>query len=239
MVDGSTKPIEQVDVGDQILATDPETGEQGAREVTHVFVHDDIVVDLLLQDGTVLGTTEDHPFWSETEGRFERADELSVGERVLTARGESIAVYGLSAASSRVERAYNLEVEGVHTYHVGEREVLVHNTCLTALKGWQSQRFQFANATFQLDKRGFTHVLQRHHPTFWDGSVKPRQSFFDESMSIDDVQSAIGAVARQNREQLIRIGAGTDQVQGSVNGVNYVLGVSRGRIGQFYPGALP
>ena len=42
-----------------------------------------------------------------------------------------------------------------------------------------------------------------------------------------------------NRAQLMQIGAGTGQVQGAVNGVNYVLGVSGGRIGQFYPGALP
>ncbi|GGM20767.1 hypothetical protein GCM10010102_15550 [Promicromonospora citrea] len=29
------------------------------------------------------------------------------------------------------------------------------------------------------------------------------------------------------------------QGQGTVNGIDYVLGVSRGRIGQFYPGTLP
>lgn len=37
----------------------------------------------------------------------------------------------------------------------------------------------------------------------------------------------------------MRIGAGTGQVQGRFNGVDYVLGVSNVRIGQFYPGTLP
>jgi hypothetical protein len=58
-------------------------------------------------------------------------------------------------------------------------------------------------------------------------------------MSISDVQAAIGDLARQNRARLMEIGAGTGQVQGTVDGINYVLGVSRGRIGQFYPGMLP
>ncbi|MCA5894908.1 hypothetical protein LEP48_16350 [Isoptericola sp. NEAU-Y5] len=239
MADRSKKQIEDIEVGDEVIASDPETGEQEARKVTHVFVHDDTVTDLALDDGTVLGTTVDHPFWSVTDGRFERADQLSTGERVLTADGRTLTVDEWRGSTSRVAPAYNLEVDGIHTYHVGSVAVLVHNACLPALRNWQSQRLQFGNSTFQLDKSGLTHVLERHHPTYWDGSVKARQSFFDESMSIDDVQAAIGDVARQNREQLARIGAGTGQVQGSVNGVDYVLGVSRGRIGQFYPGVLP
>jgi hypothetical protein len=40
----------------------------------------------------------------------------------------------------------------------------------------------------------------------WDGSVKAQQSFFGRSMSVDDVQSAIGDVMRQNRDTLIQRG---------------------------------
>lgn len=239
MGDGSKKPIEDIEVGDEVTASDPESGEQEPRKITHVFVHEDTVTDLALDDGTALGTTEDHPFWSVTDGRFERADQLSTGERVLTAGGRTLTVDEWRGATSRTAPAYNLEVDGIHTHHVGSDAVLVHNACLPALRNWQSQRFQFGNSTFQLGRSGLTHVLERHHPTYWDGSVKAGQSFFDESMSIYDVQAAIGDVARQNREQLARIGAGWGQVQGSVNGVDYVLGVSRGRIGQFFPGMLP
>ena len=239
MADGTKKPIDQVEVGDEVVATDPETGEQKIKKVAHVFVHDDALTDLQLADGTVLSTTEDHPYWSVDDQRFERADELSRGERVLGADGRTIKVSGLRLASTHQGLAYNLSVEGIHTYHVGDDAILVHNTCLSALSGWSSSRFQFGNAQFQLDKSGMSHILQRHHPTYWDGSAKATQTFFDKSMSIADVESAIGVVARGNRAELIRIGAGTGQVQGSVNGVNYVLGASGGRIGQFYPGALP
>ncbi|WP_202998796.1 polymorphic toxin-type HINT domain-containing protein, partial [Frankia nepalensis] len=87
LADGTTKPIDQIEVGDQVLATDPETGQQAAKTVSHVWVHDDTLTDLLLADGTVLTTTEDHPFWSATDHRFERADELTNGEKLLRPDG--------------------------------------------------------------------------------------------------------------------------------------------------------
>ena len=131
MADGSQRPIDQVEVGDEVVASDPQTGEQGAREVVHTFVHEDTLVDLVLDDGTVLGTTEDHPFWSVTEQEFERADQLAAGERVLSADGSEVTVAGLRTGAARTAPAYNLEIEGVHTYHVGDDEVLVHNACRT------------------------------------------------------------------------------------------------------------
>ncbi|MBL7502375.1 hypothetical protein I6A84_15335 [Frankia sp. CNm7] len=73
--------------GDQVLATNSETGQQAAKTVSHVWVHDDTLTDLLLADGTVLTTTEDHPFWSATDHRFERADELTNGEKLLRPDG--------------------------------------------------------------------------------------------------------------------------------------------------------
>ncbi|MFV2198613.1 RHS repeat-associated core domain-containing protein [Nocardiopsis sp. LOL_012] len=38
MADGSTKPIEEVEVGDEVLATDPESGEQTARTVLATII---------------------------------------------------------------------------------------------------------------------------------------------------------------------------------------------------------
>jgi hypothetical protein len=109
-----------VKVGDQVIASDPETGEQGAREVTHVWVHDDTLMDLEL-DGETLTTTEDHPFWSVTDSQFERADQLSAGERVLSADGSSVLVNALQPTTARWAPAYNLTVDGIHTYHVGDQ----------------------------------------------------------------------------------------------------------------------
>jgi hypothetical protein len=66
MADGTTKPISEIEVGDFVLAYDPETGERGPRKVTHLWVHVDSLLELDL-GGAVVATTEDHPFWNETD----------------------------------------------------------------------------------------------------------------------------------------------------------------------------
>lgn len=127
MADGSRKAIEDIEVGDRVIATDPKTGNQVARRVEHVFVHEDTLVDLAV-DGEVITTTEDHPFWSVTDQRFDRADQLMPGEQVLRADGRMTAVTdGLLTNTAREGLAFNLSIEGTHTYHVGDAEILVHN----------------------------------------------------------------------------------------------------------------
>jgi hypothetical protein len=128
MADGTKKPIAKVEVGDEVLATDPETGEQGPHKVTEVFEHSDRVIDLEVA-GEVVTTTTNHPFWNATDQRFEPAGDLDRGDQVQSADGRRFTIGGLKGSSEHTATAYNLSVEGVHTYHVGAEELLVHNTC--------------------------------------------------------------------------------------------------------------
>ncbi|WP_410790083.1 Hint domain-containing protein [Kribbella sp. C-35] len=134
MGDGSRKDIADVKVGDEVLATDPQTGERGARKVTHLWVHSDTLLDLLVERG-VLTTTEDHPFWNVTDREYQRADQLDPGDELLSPTGALVRVIGIRAGSQHVTTAYNLTVDGIHTYYViaGATPVLVHNTCGSAL----------------------------------------------------------------------------------------------------------
>jgi len=135
MADGSRKSIEEVNVGDMVLATDPETGETVAREVTHLWVHRDTVFDVVV-DGDVITTTEDHPFWNESDEEWQRADQLDEGDLVRGANGHTLEVQGFYKRSARTTTAYNLAVDEVHTYYVGagEDSVLVHNDCPLGLR---------------------------------------------------------------------------------------------------------
>jgi RHS repeat-associated protein len=128
LADGSTKPISEVKVGDEVMAADPETGRRGARKVTRVLVHDDYLIGLVLQGGKVITTTEDHPFWNETDGQWQRADEL-VGDEALDVTGRGIKVLGQRFGPAVTAPAYNLTVDDLHTYYVlaGITPVLVHN----------------------------------------------------------------------------------------------------------------
>jgi hypothetical protein len=130
MADGTTKPIDEIRVGDEVMATDPETGEQGPRKVTHVWIHDDKLTDLVLDNGAVVTTTEDHPFWNATDHQWQRADSLGAGEILLGPDGRQTQVVGLRYGPALSAPAYNLTVAEIHTYYVlaGNTPVLVHNT---------------------------------------------------------------------------------------------------------------
>jgi hypothetical protein len=123
MADGTVKTIDQVEPGDEVLATDPETGEKEAKRVEATHGHDNVVLTLVLTSSTGekrgIGTAEDHPFWSETEREFQRADELEPGELVLTADGGTT-MEGHAVLTEEVtfEQAWNLTVQGPHTYSV-------------------------------------------------------------------------------------------------------------------------
>ncbi|MFI5674772.1 polymorphic toxin-type HINT domain-containing protein [Streptomyces cellulosae] len=244
MADKATKNIEDVKVGDKVLATDPRTGKTVARKVTRLIRTDGDKYFNRISIATRSGiekitATREHPFWSPSEEKWIAAGELRAGMTLRTDTG-AVVVVTSNSLFTRHARTYNLTVDDLHTYYVlaGQTPVLVHNSggCLPALRDWSSQRFQFGNQAFLLDKKGMEHILTRHHPKYWDGSVKKTQSFFDSSMSVDDVQGAIGQVMRQNRDTLVQRGSqGMYQIRGNVNGVNYVLGMNRGRVGQFYP----
>ncbi|WP_018800572.1 polymorphic toxin-type HINT domain-containing protein [Salinispora arenicola] len=139
MGDGATKPIEDVKVGDHVMATDPETGEEGPRKVTHLWIHEDQLVDLKLAGGEKLTTTEDHPFWNETDQQWQDSQELDPGDLLHTASGKTLAVVGLDWGSLQHATAYNLTVADIHTYYVmaGNTPVLVHNT-----NGCKTTRFE-------------------------------------------------------------------------------------------------
>ncbi|WP_435208055.1 RHS repeat-associated core domain-containing protein [Micromonospora sp. bgisy143] len=129
MADGTTKRLDELEAGDEVMAADPETGEQGPRVITHVWVHQDDLIELQLV-GAVITTTEDHPFWNLTDREWQRADRLDAGDLVLSADGNTRAVVRLRSDSVHVGLAYNLTVGGIHTFYVlaGNTTVLVHNT---------------------------------------------------------------------------------------------------------------
>ena len=130
LADGTTKPINQIQVGDKVLATNPETGETAAREVTHTLPHTDQLVDLELEDGSTITTTEDHHFWNHTDRQWQETQHLDPGDQLLTSTGNTIAVQGLNWNTTHNAPAYDLTIADTHTYYVeaGSRSVLVHNS---------------------------------------------------------------------------------------------------------------
>ncbi|MFI9387758.1 polymorphic toxin-type HINT domain-containing protein [Kutzneria sp. NPDC052558] len=134
MADGSQKPISDVHVGDQVLATDPTTGQSADKPVTDVIVGQGLkhLVDVTVVDpdggqGSVTATSN-HPFWVDSQKTWINAGNLKTGERLRTDDGHSVTVTGLHTHDETTQ-VYNLTVDGTHTYYVGtgDAQVLVHN----------------------------------------------------------------------------------------------------------------
>ena len=105
----------------------PEITQGPGRVVTATFHHQSAsTIDVEIQglDQTI-GTTPNHPFWSETKSGFVRADQLVPGDEVRTIDGTAF----VASITPRgpPEPVYNLEVQFEHVYRVGEAGVLVHN----------------------------------------------------------------------------------------------------------------
>ncbi|MEW2116045.1 polymorphic toxin-type HINT domain-containing protein [Streptomyces sp. NPDC005474] len=145
LADGSTKDIEDVEVGDEVLATDPETGETGARKVTRLIITDGDKhfneLSIATEDGIEkLTATYEHPFWSPSEQDWIDAGDLAPGMTLRTDEGDTVAVTANRAYDDHV-RTYNLTVDDLHTYYVlaGTTPVLVHNaSCDEAVENFGS-----------------------------------------------------------------------------------------------------
>ncbi|WP_283133674.1 polymorphic toxin-type HINT domain-containing protein [Rhizohabitans arisaemae] len=138
MGDGTYKHIEDVKIGDKVLATDPETGKtagkpvivlisgEGDKELFQITVDTD--GDLGNQTGVVTATAE-HPFWVNDHSRWLNADQLVVGMRLLSSTGDTHKVSEMMHYRQLGARVRNLTVDELHSYHVavGDSDVLVHN----------------------------------------------------------------------------------------------------------------
>jgi hypothetical protein len=129
MADGSTEPIEHIELGDEVWAADPETGEAGARPVTALIEGEGVkdLVTVSTGSGSVVATVG-HPFWSVSDAAWVDAGDLSVGDAVLQADGATSVVTQVVEVS-RPAVVHNLTVADLHTYFVvvGDAPTLVHN----------------------------------------------------------------------------------------------------------------
>ena len=151
MADGATRPIEDIAVGDEVMATEPITGKSEAKEVTHLHRHvDTALTDVVVrdQDGVeaTIETTQHHPFWNDSKQLWEDAKDLKPGTELRVhddsrLEGDSTGA-GMGGGGPGVQvtvvdvRNYggakemrDLTVADIHTYHVlaAGAPVLVRN----------------------------------------------------------------------------------------------------------------
>ena len=81
----------------------------------------------------VLEVTGPHPLFSVDRNDWVAAQELAIGERVVT-RGGELTVASVEQLGG-LYRVWNLEVEDAHTYFVGADSIWAHNGCAETARG--------------------------------------------------------------------------------------------------------
>ncbi|MEY9993608.1 RHS repeat-associated protein [Streptomyces sp. V4I8] len=133
MADGTTKPVEDVRIGDEVLATDPKTGETVAKKVTAQITGTGakhLVTITLTVDGEkqTVTATDGHPFWVPALGTWVDAADLAAGQWLRTSAGTHVQITAVHH-SARPATVYNLTVADLHSYYVlaGSTTLLAHN----------------------------------------------------------------------------------------------------------------
>ena len=122
---GGLIPIGEIDVGDEVVAMDPETGLVSSHEVTATFEHDDPVTGTVVIGTDAIETTPGHRFLTADQGWIETQD-LRPGDRISSLYGR-VDVVGEIRWDGGSRTMFDLTVANVHTFAVGEGGWVVHN----------------------------------------------------------------------------------------------------------------
>ena len=134
LADGSSKAIEDVVVGDEVVAADPETGETYAKPVVDTYVHADVETFVVETSAGSVTSTAEHPFYVEGKGWIP-VRSLEPGDLLVDPDGVAAKVVAV-VPTGETATVYNLHVADLHNYHVavGEQWIRVHNSCTDPLR---------------------------------------------------------------------------------------------------------
>lgn len=117
------KPIEKIQVGDRVLSKDIETGELAYKVVLETTTRPPARMKKMEVEGESLTLTGGHVVWVSGKGWI-RARDVERNGALHTVEGST----GVKAVEDAVdEEAYNLIVEGFHTYFLGQSRILTHD----------------------------------------------------------------------------------------------------------------
>ncbi len=137
MADGSEKPIEDIQVGEEVLSWNEEAKSAFRSKVVEALHHNEkmeTLFDIELEDGRKFTVNNNHPMYVVEDGDFKFTDELAarfaMGEQVTFQDNNERPIKVTSVLMRKqICKMYNLHVEGQgkngHTFYANG--ILVHN----------------------------------------------------------------------------------------------------------------
>ncbi|OUQ86855.1 hypothetical protein B5G50_19390 [Brevibacillus brevis] len=125
LTDEGEKPIEEIDVGDKVLAKSDETGEVAYKEVVGLFQKQADEIYYVQIGDEIIEVTGEHPFWLDGKG-WTFVKDLKVGDLLVSSDGSKLAIDKIEK-EPREATVYNFEVEDFSSYFVSNLGIWVHN----------------------------------------------------------------------------------------------------------------
>lgn len=197
------KPIEEIEVGDRVLACDEETGTQAYKPVLRLFRNKSTEWTGVTVNGTEIVSTPGHKYYLSETKTWVAAAKLKVGEKVLLSDG----TYGIIEAVRDIhydtpQTTYNFEVADFHTYYVGDG-ILVHND--GCYKGITPDGEDYYGRTNNFDRRASEHYKSGR---LKEGSLTP---LTDQSLTTEH--------AKLLEQMLIDDAGGVKNLGNKINGI--------------------
>jgi hypothetical protein len=178
-------PIQNIQIGDQVLSCNPYTHEQAYKTVTNTFERQASRMVKIFVGSDTITTTYSHPFRVGNQwivaGRLNKGDQLLIPNQALASLGTHLARSGIAVDSvanyQQATTVYNFEVDDTHTYFVGNQGYLVHNWCaIDKIKRLSK------NANFKADFDNFMNL------SISNLSVVQRKQFYEVFNSLTDAE---------------------------------------------------
>ncbi|XGC80995.1 hypothetical protein ACES2L_00680 [Bdellovibrio bacteriovorus] len=110
---------------------------------------------------------------------------------------------------------------------------------INALNKYSGRSIQIAKKKIVLNKERMTHILERHHPKYWDGTVpkNAQQTFLKPEFSVSDVERLIFDIIMKNRVKVAEAIGSSENIKlvQVVDNVEYSMLIVEGKIVQFFP----
>ena len=104
-----------------------------------------------------------------------------------------------------------------------------------SLKTFSTRKYFVGDKILTLDKRGIKHILERHHPAFWNGTIKRTQTFFADHLSLEDVGNIAGEIIKQNRATILNSTESAIELAGKIGAQEVRMVLWNSRVVTLFP----
>jgi len=119
--------IEKLNIDDEVVVFDFNENCLKKKKIIRLYKNWTNRYCEIKTDKTTVSATFKHLFWIENENKWISAKELNVGMKLKNSNNQTSVISEVVKINDVNLSTYNLEIEDIHNYFVGEFGILVHN----------------------------------------------------------------------------------------------------------------